>query len=146
MSGAAPKEKARHRVASLEEIPEGGCKIVKITRGKSGVELGVFRLSGQFYAYRNICPHAGAPVCEGKIAGTTRPSRVYEYDYTEDIRVVRCPWHGWEFDIRTGRHLVDERMKLKAIDVAVGPAGEEPAENLEAYPVEVEGTAVYVLL
>lgn len=130
----------RHFVAKKSAILDGHCQIVKIPRGKSVLEIGVFRIGEKFYAYRNVCPHAGAPVCEGWITGTTRPSKVYEYDYSENDPVVRCPWHGWEFDLRTGRHLVDEDTKLRSYTVESG------GENLEAFPVETTDESVFILV
>lgn len=55
--------KSKHLVANVHEIPEGGRRIVEV----KGIEFGIFKVNGQFYAWRNICPHAGAPVCIGKI-------------------------------------------------------------------------------
>ena len=59
-----------HPVAKIGEILPGGRKLVTV--GK--IQLGIFNVGGNFFAYRNICPHAGAPVCLGKISGTTLPS------------------------------------------------------------------------
>jgi nitrite reductase/ring-hydroxylating ferredoxin subunit len=81
------------------------------------VELGVFLVGGSYRAYRNVCPHEGAPVCRGTISGTVLPSGVYEYRYDEDRKVLRCPWHGWEFDLSTGRHLVDPGVRLRSYQV-----------------------------
>jgi nitrite reductase/ring-hydroxylating ferredoxin subunit len=52
--------------------------------------------------------------------------------------ILRCPWHGWEFDLRTGEHLVDPQNRLKAV----------PVENeaLERIPLEQSDGTVYVLL
>ena len=63
-----------HPVCPVAELAPGQRKL--ITAGR--VEIGVFNVNGEFHAYRNICPHAGAPVCVGKISGTTLPSPVYE--------------------------------------------------------------------
>jgi nitrite reductase/ring-hydroxylating ferredoxin subunit len=131
----------RYPVAQMDELPDGGRKIVTVPyRGKQ-VEIGVFRLGEEYFAYRNVCPHAGAPVCQGRLCGTTLPSKVYEYDYSEEKKVLRCPWHGWEFDLRTGKQLVDEKMKLRSYAVAAGKN-----ENLEAFPLEADEEMLYVLL
>lgn len=102
----------RYRVAEPDEVGEGGRKIVTV----KGMEIGIFRLDCGYRAYRNVCPHAGAPVCLGDVVGTTLPSRVYEYEYGRERGVLRCPWHGWEFDLETGRHLTDD-TKLKGYEV-----------------------------
>ena len=100
----------------------------------------MFNVGGEFFAYRNICPHAGAPVCVGKISGTTLPSPVYEYDYGREGCILRCPWHGWEFDLRSGEHLVDPETKLKRIALEI------QGEALERIPVEKSGDSLHVVL
>lgn len=125
-----------HPIAKVGEIPPGGRKLVTV--GK--VQFGVFNVGGEFFAYRNICPHAGAPVCVGKISGTTLPSAVYEYDYGREGGILRCPWHGWEFDLRTGEHLVDPETKLKRIAVEI------QGEALEKFPVTQSGDTLHVIL
>ena len=97
------------KVASKREIAEGSCKIVRV----KGVEYGIFRVRGKFYAWRNACPHYGAPVCKGKMTGTRLPSGVYEYRLGRENEILRCPWHGWEFDLITGEHLADPATKLR---------------------------------
>src|SRR5207253_10095481 len=89
---------AKHIVARVDEIPPGGRKIVRV----EGREVGIFNLDGEFYALKNSCPHQAARVCLGRIVGTSLPSDVYEYRYGEEGRILRCPWHAWEYDIRTG--------------------------------------------
>jgi nitrite reductase/ring-hydroxylating ferredoxin subunit len=124
----------RHPVARSDEIPPGGRKIVSVGR----IEIGLFNVGGEIRAYRNACPHAGAPVCLGRVTGTSLPSQVYEYVYGREGRVLRCPWHGWEFDLLTGEHLVDPETRLKAVAVE--------AENLDRLPLELAGGTLYVLL
>lgn len=93
--------KTRYRACSLQELKASskGNLIAEVT----GMEIGLFLVDGLVYAWRNVCPHVAAPVCEGVICGTRRPSLVYEYEFGKDKEVLRCPWHGWEFDLLTGR-------------------------------------------
>jgi nitrite reductase/ring-hydroxylating ferredoxin subunit len=111
------------------------------------MEIGVFNVGGKYFAYRNVCPHAGAPVCLGKICGTNLTSDVYKLEYGREGEILRCPWHGWEFDLLTGEHLVDERTRLKSYEVEVA-AGEpkETSEDLESFEVEVRDETIYVLI
>lgn len=104
-------------------------------------EIGLFNVGGQFRAYRNACPHAGAPVCLGRVSGTPLPSKVYEYIYGREGCILRCPWHGWEFDLKTGEHIVDPQTRLKEVRVEEGNAG-----NLDPFPLEQAGGTLYVLL
>jgi len=127
----------RHAVAKAGEIPPGGRKIVMAGR----LEVGIFNVAGDIKAYRNACPHAGAPVCVGRISGTSLPSNVYEYIYGSEGCILRCPWHGWEFDLRTGRHLVDPDNKLKEMQVE-----EDPGDGLDPIATEENQGTLYVLL
>ncbi|MBD2847862.1 Rieske (2Fe-2S) protein [Paenibacillus sp. IB182496] len=113
--------KTRHDVASLEELREKGRLIVQV--GKA--EIGLFEVDGEVRAWRNLCPHAFAPVCEGRVCGTRLASNVYEYVYGRDQEILRCPWHGWEFDLKTGQHLAGE-------------------QKLRGYKAEVEEGRVYI--
>jgi 3-phenylpropionate/trans-cinnamate dioxygenase ferredoxin subunit len=112
----------RHAVARVEDIPPGGRKILKV----KGREVGVFNLDGTYYALKNVCIHQGARVCLGKVTGTTLPSKVYEFKYGREGQILRCPWHGWEYDIKTGRSLFDEKV------------------GVVSYPVTVEDGQIYV--
>ncbi len=98
------------RVAcSLDELPPGSRRIVKI----QGREIGLFNVDGRIYAVRNSCPHRAAPLGLGRLSGTTLPSSPYEYRYGREGLVLRCPWHGWEFDLVTGEPLVKHGLWAK---------------------------------
>jgi nitrite reductase/ring-hydroxylating ferredoxin subunit len=92
-----------------------------------GVEVGVFKLGGEFFAYENACPHLGGPACQGLIIAKVEEvvaddctSKGLEFSKTK-INMV-CPWHGYEFDIRTGRHPGDPNCRLKPVKVRIeGP-------------------------
>jgi nitrite reductase (NADH) small subunit len=101
----------KYLACSVAELLEKGRLIVTV----KGMEVGHFQVNGQTFAWRNVCPHAAAPVCKGVVCGTRMPSLVYEYEYGRDQEVLRCPWHGWEFDLRTGRHLADEAVNLRGL-------------------------------
>lgn len=87
----------------------------------NGRSIGVFNVDGHLFALRNTCPHQGAQLCLGTVRGTMLPSDPYEYRYGRDGRVLRCPWHGWEFDLETGEKLFDvtERARVKTYEVSV---------------------------
>jgi nitrite reductase (NADH) small subunit len=88
----------RRRLGTLEEFPDGRVTV----RELEGKSVGVFRDGDDLYGMLNVCPHKGAPVCRGVVTGTMLPSRPSEYEYGMEGHVLRCPWHGWEFDLRTG--------------------------------------------
>lgn len=136
----------RHVVGMVTELPPGSRRIVMA----DGRSIGVFNIDGRFYALRNRCPHQGAPLCEGRVKGTTLPGRPYEYTYGRDREIIQCPWHGWEFEITTGRtYFNPHRMRVKTYDVTVersgaGRSGGEPEEDvvLETFEVTTEGDLV----
>ena len=86
----------------------------------NGREIGVTRLpTGELRAVRNVCPHKGAPVCLGTIGGTWPPCEPGEMKYERDGEVLVCPWHGFEFDLNTGRELYQpEGTKLLMFPVS----------------------------
>lgn len=133
----------RHVVGKVDEIGTGERKIVEV----EGRSVGVFNVNGTFHAIRNRCPHQGAPLCKGKIAGTTLPSKPGEYVWGREGEIVRCPWHGWEFDLTTGESVFNpHRMKVKAYEVTLedGTKLGEEEPKVERYEVEVEGEVVVV--
>ncbi|TIM32873.1 MAG: hypothetical protein E5Y69_23680 [Mesorhizobium sp.] len=70
-----------------------------------------------------VCPHRGAPLCEGPQCGTTAPVDQAQFIYHRENEIVRCAWHGWEFDIKTGAALVDPGVRARTFPVTV-EAGE----------------------
>ena len=87
---------ARHVVGTVAEIPPGGRKLVEI----EGRSIGVFNLKGEFYALRNRCAHQGGPLCKGRLTGFLQSRGPGDYTYTRQGEILRCPWHGWEFDVK----------------------------------------------
>lgn len=87
-----------------------------------GIEIGVFRWEGDFYAYRNQCLHQGGPACEGvimhKVEDVLAPDRTWHgQKFSADEVHFVCPWHGYEYDIRTGECAADRKLKLKSYEV-----------------------------
>ena len=108
----------RYAVGKSDQVPEGGRLIVDI--GETTV--GVFRFQGALYAYRNACAHQGGPVCQGRLVHRVvevldeeKRSTGLDFD-REDLHIV-CPWHGFEYSVRTGRHPGQPRFKLRDFPV-----------------------------
>jgi nitrite reductase/ring-hydroxylating ferredoxin subunit len=95
-----------HRVVEVERLAPGTCG--EFVVGQRIVAL--FHVEGQFYALDGICPHQGGPLGKGALNGP----------------VVTCPWHGFQFDVRTGQHLTSRTL--------VQPS----------FPTKVEAGAVWV--
>ncbi len=115
----------RHIVARTSEIPAGGNKVF----GLEGRDIVVFHVNGEFFALLNRCPHEGAPLEKAAcVARLTSPEPgIYQRDRVGEM--LRCPWHGWEFDIRNGQSWFDpKRFKIRSYPVAV-ESGAELAEG-----------------
>jgi 3-phenylpropionate/trans-cinnamate dioxygenase ferredoxin subunit len=115
MSDRASQAPRELPVARVNEIPPGGCKIVEV----EGRSIGVFNVHGSFVAVLNVCPHELAPVCLGAVRGTALVSLPGEYCWGREGEILACPWHGWEFDLITGRALADKRKRLRLYPVVV---------------------------
>ena len=110
----------RVNIGSASEFADPGRKVVAFER----FEVAIFKLEGEFFAYLNHCPHMGGPVCQGKmiakveeILAEDRTSQGMAFSKTR-MHVV-CPWHGYEFDIRTGVHPGNSRARLRKLPVAL---------------------------
>jgi len=120
----------RRVVGKVSELPPGERKIVEV----QGRSIGVFNVHGTYYALRNSCPHQAAPLCLGAIKGMTMPSKPGEYVWAREGEILRCPWHGWEFDLTSGRSVCNpHKTRVKTYEVTV----EEDA-SVETYPVTIE--------
>ncbi len=107
---------SRHVVGKAEEIAQGTSKLVTV----KGRDIAVFNVGGTFYALANRCPHAGGPLCQGEISGLVQSDGPGRYRMVRKGEFVRCPWHGWEFDLETGRSLLEpDRVGLKTYEVTV---------------------------
>lgn len=107
-------------VGRVDDFTPGHFVIVQAGRW----ELGITRLAdGELRAVRNACPHKGAPICRGIIGGTWPPSEPGELSYDRDGEVLVCPWHGYEYDLRTGTEMFQKtptRLRLFPVTVRDG--------------------------
>ena len=100
----------------------------RVIRDVEGLSIGVFNVGGRYYALHNRCPHSGGALCEGPLTGTARATADFRLVYDRAGELVRCAWHGWEFEIASGRCLVDPKVRART------------------YGVEVEDGRLYVLV
>ncbi|HJZ30915.1 MAG TPA: Rieske (2Fe-2S) protein [Hyphomicrobiaceae bacterium] len=133
----------RHVVATTSEIAPGGNKVVTV----AGREIVVFHVNGEFFALRNRCPHEGAPLAKAACVAHLKSDEPGRFQRSRVGEMLRCAWHGWEFDMRTGQSFCDPlRVRARAYAVAV-EAGETLAKGpyvAETFPVTVEER--YVLI
>jgi 3-phenylpropionate/trans-cinnamate dioxygenase ferredoxin subunit len=103
-----------YRVCSTEELAPGGRLLTEVRDH----ELAVFNVEGNFYALHNRCPHQGAPLCVGAITGVLQARGPgHDFEWRRDGELIRCPWHGWEFEIATGRSITDPQVRAKTYPV-----------------------------
>lgn len=102
-------------VCAAEDLPPGSHAVVSVDR----IEVVVYNIAGELVAIRNRCPHAGAPMCEGMLTGTVVSDGPRRRRWAHDGRILRCPWHGWEFLLPEGRSLVDPPYFLSTYEVRV---------------------------
>ena len=86
-------------------------------------EVGVFRYGEHVVAWENQCPHAGGPICQGKmfrkVDESIREDRTSLGLYFGGDHHVVCPWHGFEFNLETGLHPGDARFRLSAVPLTI---------------------------
>ena len=133
----------RHVVARVDEIAPATSKLVVV----EGREIGIYNVNGEYYALLNRCPHQGGPLCQGRITGLVLSSQPGEFNMTRKGEIVRCPWHGWEFDIKTGQSWCDpKKVFTRRYDVSV-EAGEALVKGpyvADTFAVTIENN--YVVL
>ena len=94
------------RAAKVAEVPPGTIREFQV----DGKTIALTNVSGKFYAINNTCLHRGGPLGQGVLEG----------------KVVTCPWHGWEYDVTSGK------------------VAQNPAVGVDSYGVEVRGEDIFV--
>lgn len=106
-------------IADTSECP-GGASIERVAAGRM---VALANVDGTYHAIDGLCPHQGGPLGTGTLCGA----------------VLTCPWHGWQFDVTTGRHGSSATVRQTVHEVRVDdgriyvrlapdrPAGERPA-------------------
>jgi nitrite reductase (NADH) small subunit/3-phenylpropionate/trans-cinnamate dioxygenase ferredoxin subunit len=94
------------RTAKKDEVPPGMIREFSI----DGKTFALANVEGKLYAINNLCLHRGGPLGQGELNGS----------------VVTCPWHGWQYDVTTGKLVTN------------------PAVACETYAVEVRGDDIFV--
>ena len=105
------------RIPAGDAPPEGTVLMIDV----GGHRVGLYRVAGTLHALADRCPHRGAPLCAGVVATPVEAERG-AIVLGPERSSVRCPWHKWEFDIATGRCLVDPKLRARRYAVRVdGP-------------------------
>jgi nitrite reductase (NADH) small subunit len=96
------------KIAKTVDVPAGTIREYQV----EGRAVALANIEGQYHAINNLCVHRGGPLADGPLEGA----------------VVTCPWHGWQYDVRTGR------------------VGQSPTVGVDCYPVEVRGDDIFINL
>jgi nitrite reductase (NADH) small subunit len=94
------------RAAKKDEVPPGTIREFQL----DGQTVAVANVAGTLYAIHNTCLHRGGPLGQGEL---------------ED-NVVTCPWHGWQYDVTSGKVTAN------------------PDVGVQTYPIEVRGDDIWV--
>lgn len=135
----------KYVVCRIDELPPGEHRIFRTPDRR---EIGVYNVNGEFFAIRNVCPHHGGPLCLGVTAGTSvarfNAAGPPEIVWERTGEIVRCPWHGWEFDLRSGRAISGPELRTATYRVSIEQGQVETAETAERGPGPVERFPVSV--
>ena len=85
------------KVAKTKDVPVNTGLAVEA----EGQAIALYKVDGQVYAIDGVCPHAGAALAEGSLNGC----------------LIMCPWHGWEFDVKTGKCDFNSDIQTKTFPV-----------------------------
>lgn len=121
LDGSAPPGRT-YDVGASDEVAERGRLVVTLGEGADAVTVGVFRFRGRLHAYENVCAHQGGPACQGRIVPRVRERldearRSLGLAFEDDSMHIVCPWHGFEYDVTTGRHPGRPDYALRAVSV-----------------------------
>jgi nitrite reductase/ring-hydroxylating ferredoxin subunit len=112
---------AKYIVGAVRDTPAGTKRIVTV----NDITIALFNVRGKFYAVLNRCPHQGGPLGKGYVVGKLESTRPGQYDLDLDESFVKCAWHGWEFELASGKSWWDPaRTRVRAYRVAVEHGGE----------------------
>jgi nitrite reductase/ring-hydroxylating ferredoxin subunit len=105
-------------VSKIDQINDGDCHLLR----HGDLEIGVYRRGSDYFAYRNLCVHQGGPACQGitmhKVEEVIRIDKTSAgLRFNKDLEHIVCPWHSFEYDLKTGVCVADKKLKLKKFDV-----------------------------
>jgi nitrite reductase (NADH) small subunit len=106
----------KHLVCQDNQLQPGEMKSLNIDRTPVVV---IRSKHGELFALRNVCPHKGPALSDGSLDGTCTATNPGEYNLVKDGEILKCPWHSWEFDIRTGCSMFDpNNVRVKTYEVS----------------------------
>jgi 3-phenylpropionate/trans-cinnamate dioxygenase ferredoxin subunit len=137
---------AKHVIGAVAEFPRDSSRRVEI----EGRGIAVFNAGGRFFALRDVCPHQGAQLSAGSVHGWVESEEPGCYAFDPGRKLVRCPWHGWEYELSTGQSWSEpatSRVRAYPTTVEPGTALRRPGPYVaETLPIAVEEDYVVVEL
>jgi nitrite reductase/ring-hydroxylating ferredoxin subunit len=116
VSTAPGGDEARQVVCREEELAPGQMRTLRIGRAPVVV---VCSAVGEYHAIRGICPHQGALLGRGRLWSLTVSDEPGAYGLAEKAEILRCPWHSFDYDVKTGRCVSDPRLRVRTYPVSV---------------------------
>ena len=134
---------ARHVVAAAADFPPGTRRLITV----NDRAVVVFNVKGEYFGLYNKCPHNGGSLAQGVLTGLLQSATPGDYTYSRQGEIIRCPWHGWEFDIRSGQSFCRAiRAKARPLPVKVEPGSDIVEGPYKAETVEVRVEDNYVVV
>jgi len=124
-AAASAAERQQWYVGPSADIPDNGRVVVEA----GDKTIGVFRVDGALVAYENRCAHMGGPVCQGLMVPRVREvmddqGRMIGSEFDPSEMHIACPWHGYEYNLKTGRHAGRTGIRLRSVPVEENDAGD----------------------
>ena len=133
----------RHVVATADEIAPGERKVVTV----DGRDVAVFNVGGAYFGVLNRCPHQGGSLCNGQLYGHVTSDEPGTVNYERPGAYIRCPWHGWFFDLKTGQSWGEpQRLRTRSYEVGLAGGGQLAEGPYTAETVEVQAEGAYLII
>ena len=127
--------KQRHIVASVKDIPPGSRKVVQV----NGRDIVVLNIDGELFGVLDRCPHNGGSLCKGTLTRRISSPEPGVYETPGPKELLRCPWHGWQYDVRTGQSWCEpERARTITYPVRVAHGADLAETELVPGPLVAE--------
>jgi 3-phenylpropionate/trans-cinnamate dioxygenase ferredoxin subunit len=112
-------------VGKTEDLADGEGMLVTVANRS----IGVFKVGGEFFGLMNKCPHLGGELCKGRLTGALISNGPGDFHYDPETVLIMCPWHGWEYDVRTGQSYLNPKTRpARPYQVQVENGGEVTIE------------------
>lgn len=105
----------KHKVASTDDLSDGDRIITEVY----GQEIAVFRIDGEYHAVANFCVHESGPLCEGELTCEITDGDDGFWGVEGDGEIITCPWHSWQFEVKTGANVQSDRYKVPTYETEI---------------------------